>query len=123
MWFRLRSRPFRTVLRWQLIATAAFTLIFGLFAGLHGAASAALGGLISVCAGAAFAALGSLAVGRPAGLALITMLRAEVVKIGLMVILLWLVLVVYTEAVVLALIASFLVTALIFSMAALVVED
>jgi ATP synthase protein I len=82
-----------------------------------------LGGLISVCAGAAFAALGSLAEGKPAGFALVTMLRAESVKIGLMVVLLWIVLAAYAKAVVLALIASFLVTALIFSMAALVREE
>ena len=123
MWFRLRSRPLRTALRWQLVATAAFALIFGIFAGLHGAISAVLGGLISVCAGAAFAALGSLAEGKPAGFALVSMLRAESVKIGLMVVLLWLVLAAYAKAVVLALIASFLVTALIFSMAALIREE
>lgn len=123
MSFRLRSRPFRTVLWWQLGAIAACSLIFGMHAGLHGATSAALGGLVSVCAGTAFAALGSLADGKPAGVALVTMLRAEAVKIGLMVILLWLVLAVYAKVVVLGLIASFLVTALIFSMAAFVRED
>jgi len=123
MWFRLRSRPFRTVLRWQLAVTAAFALIFGFFAGSHGAISAVLGGLISVCAGAVFAALGSFAEGKPAGIALVTMLRAEAVKIGLMVLLLWLVLAAYAKAVVPALIASFLVTAVIFSLAALVREE
>ena len=123
MWFRLRSRPLRTALRWQLIATAGLTLICAILAGLHGAVSAALGGLISVGAGAAFAALGSLAEGKPAGFALIHMLRAEAVKIGLMVVLLWLVLAAYAKAVVPALIASFLVTAVIFSMAALVRDE
>lgn len=120
---RLRSRPFQTVLRWQLVATAVFTLIFGFHAGPHGAASGALGGLIGVVAGAAFVALGSLADGRSAGAALLAMLRAEAVKIGLMVFLLGLVLTLYTRAVVLGLIVSFLVSALIFSMAAFVRDN
>lgn len=123
MLLRLRGRPFRTVLRWQLIATAVLTLIFGFSAGLHGALSGALGGLIGVAAGAAFAALGSLAVGKPAGMALAAMLRAEAVKIGLMVLLLGLVLTTYSRVVVLGLIASFLVSALIFSMAAFVRDN
>jgi ATP synthase protein I len=123
MLLRLRSRPFRTVLRWQLVATAAFTLIFGFYAGLHGALSGALGGLIGVAGGGAFAALGSLADGKPAGTALVAMLRAEAVKIGLMVLLLGLVLTTYTQVVVLGLITSFLVSALIFSMAAFVRDN
>jgi hypothetical protein len=44
-------------------------------------------------------------------------LRAEAVKIGLAVLLLWLVLVNYADAVVGALIATFVVTLLIFAMA------
>lgn len=120
---RLRSSPFRTVFWWQLLATAALALIFGIGAGVHGALSAALGGLISMGAGAAFAVLGSLAEGKPAGLALVTMLRAEAVKIGLMLVLLWLVLATYPKVVVLGLIASFLVSAVIFSMAVFVREN
>jgi len=49
-------------------------------------------------------------------------LRAEGIKIGLMVILLWLVLATYRDVVALALLASFAVTMLIFTMA-FVVRD
>ena len=35
--FRALKRPVRTVLRWQLISTAALTLIAWLVAGAHGA--------------------------------------------------------------------------------------
>ena len=99
------------------------TAIFGLSAGLHGALSGALGGLIGVVAGVAFTALGALAEGKTAGIALLAMLRAEAVKIGLMVLLLGLVLTTYTGVVVLGLITSFLASALIFSMAAFVRDN
>ena len=42
------GKPIRTVLRWQLVATAVLTLAAGLIAGVDGALSAALGGLVSV---------------------------------------------------------------------------
>ena len=46
-----RPRPFRIVAQWQLIVTAAFTLIATLLWGIDGAVSAALGGAINVVAG------------------------------------------------------------------------
>ena len=52
-------RPIRTVLRWQVIATAALTLAGGLLAGVDGAVSAALGGAVSVVAGWASAVVAS----------------------------------------------------------------
>ena len=45
------GKPIRTVLRWQLLVTAALTLAAGIWAGAHGALSASLGGLISILAG------------------------------------------------------------------------
>ena len=48
---RTLSKPIRTVLRWQLIATLALTLIAAAVTGVHGALSAFLGGTVSVCAG------------------------------------------------------------------------
>jgi hypothetical protein len=48
---RPQPRPFRIVLRWQLIATAALTLLAALPWGFDGAVSAALGGGINVVAG------------------------------------------------------------------------
>ena len=45
------GKPIRTVLRWQLLATAALTLVAGAWVGTHGALSAALGGAVSIFSG------------------------------------------------------------------------
>ncbi len=113
---RLR-RPVLTVLKWQLVATTALALISGLVAGRHGALSAVAGGAISVTAGLSAALVASLGRARSAGSVVVGALRAEAVKIGVALVLLWLVLVNYHEAVVGALIASFIVTLVIFAMA------
>lgn len=114
---RRLGKPVLTVLRWQLVATAALVAAAALVAGTHGALSALAGGLISVTAGLAAALVASLGSAKSAGGVVVGALRAEAVKIGLAVLLLWLVLVNYNEAVVGALIATFVVTLLIFAMA------
>lgn len=89
-----------------------------MLAGADGAMSAALGGAVSVIAGglsAAVASRGGRA--RSAGEVLIGALLAEGTKIGLIVLMLWMVLATYADVVVPAFIGSFLVTALIFAMA------
>lgn len=116
------SKPIRTVLRWQLVATAALTIVAGIWAGAHGAVSAALGGLVSIFSGLVAAGVASLGKAESAGGVLLVALGAEAVKIGLIVILLWLVLAMYQDAVVLAVIATFTVTVLIFAMAFFVRE-
>ena len=116
------KKPVLTVLRWQLAATAALVLLGALIAGEHGAASALAGGLISITAGLASAAVASMGNTKSAGGVVMGALRAEAVKLGLAVLLLWLVLVNYSQAVVGALIASFVVTLLIFAMAFFVRE-
>ena len=110
------SRPIRTVLLWQLAATAVMVAAGGFFAGSHGALSGAAGGMISVCAGLVAALLAARNV-KSAGGVLVGALTAEAVKIGLAVLLLWLVLANYAEAVIGAVLASFIVTMLIFGMA------
>jgi ATP synthase protein I len=115
-------RPIRTVLRWQLIATAALTLAGGLLAGVDGALSAALGGAVSVCAGWVSAVVAAKGKAQSAGEVLYGALRAEAVKIGLIVLLLWLVLATYDSVVPLALIGSFVATVLIFTLAFFVRE-
>jgi len=115
-------RPIRTVLRWQLIATAVLTLAGGLLAGVDGALSAALGGAVSVLAGWASAVVASKGKGRSAGDVLISALRAEAVKIGLIALLLWLVLATYDSVVAPVLFGSFVITVLIFTMAFFVRE-
>ena len=116
------KKPVLTVLRWQLAATAALVLLGALIAGEHGAASALAGGLISITAGLASAAVASMGNTKSAGGVVMGALRAEAVKLGLAVLLLWLVLLNYSQAVVGALIASFVVTLLIFAMAFFVRE-
>ena len=111
------GKPVVTVLRWQVAATVALALVAALIAGTHGALSALVGGLISVTAGLTSALVASMGSGKSAGGMVLGALRAEAVKIGLAVLLLWLVLVNYGEAVVGALIATFVVTLLIFAMA------
>jgi len=114
---RQLRRPVLTVLKWQLLATTAIALLSGLVAGWHGALSAVAGGAISVMAGLSAALVASLASARSAGSVVMGALRAEAVKLGIAVLLLWLVLLNYREAVVGALIASFIVTVVIFAMA------
>jgi ATP synthase protein I len=119
---RRLGKPVLTVLRWQLAATAVLTLLSAAVAGVDGAISALTGGLIGVAAGLAAALVASMGNAKSAGGVVMAALRAEAVKIGLAVLLLGLVLVNYDAAVVGALIATFLVTLLIFSMAFFVRE-
>lgn len=114
---RRLGKPILTVLRWQLAATAALVSIAAVIAGGHGAASALAGGLISITAGLVSALVASIGEKKSAGGVVLGALRAEAVKIGLAILLLWLVLVNYSAAVVGALIAAFVVTLLIFAMA------
>ena len=116
------SRPIRVVLRWQVIATAALALIAGAWAGGHGALSAVLGGAVSIVSGLASAVVVSLGRAKSAEGALFAVLRAEAVKIGLIVILLWLVLATYRDVAVLVFLGSFLLTVVIFAMAFFVRE-
>jgi ATP synthase protein I len=115
-------RPIRTVLLWQAAATAALTVAGGVIAGMHGAASAACGGAISIIAGLAAAVVAARGKAQSAGGVLVGALKAEAVKIGLIVLLLWLVLAAYEQVVAAALIGSFIVTVLIFTMAFFVRE-
>lgn len=114
---RQLRRPVLTVLKWQLLATTALALLSGLVAGWHGAASAIAGGAIGIAAGMTSALVASAASARSAGSVVMGALRAEAVKLGVAVLLLWLVLTNYAQAVVGALIASFIVTLVIFAMA------
>jgi ATP synthase protein I len=113
---------FRPIIGLQFLCTAAVTLLSAWLAGLHGAISAALGGLIGIIAGLAFAVLAARSKSKSAGEALYAALRAELVKVALMVILLWIVLATYRDVVAIGLIGTFIATILIFTMAILVRE-
>lgn len=117
------SRPIRTVLQWQILATVMLAILAGVLGGMHGAISAALGGMVSIVAGAASGLVATLGKANSAGGVLITALKAEGVKFGTIAILLGLVLASYGEVVVPAFIGSFLATILIFSMAFFVRDE
>lgn len=111
------SKPIRTVLLWQFAVTAIISVVAALLVGVHGAISAAAGGLVSIVAGMASALVASLGKARSAGGVLVGAFRAEAVKIGLALVLLWLVLTNYGEVMVAAFLGAFIVTMVIFSMA------
>jgi ATP synthase protein I len=117
----LKTKPIRTVLRWQAIATLAVAAIAGVMAGWHGALSALLGGFINVAAGFVYALLLGLGLGTvgipSAGTSLLAMVRAEAGKILLIVGGLWLVLSLYTQVVTVAFFSAFVITVVVFSMA------
>jgi ATP synthase protein I len=119
---RTLGKPILIVVKWQFAATVLATLAAALIAGAHGAASAAVGGAVSIVAGLAAALVAVLGKGNSAGGVLVGALRAEAVKIGLALLLLWLVLSNYQQAAVGVLLGTFVVTMLIFSMAFFVRE-
>jgi len=114
------SKPLRTVLRWQVYVAVALTLVAGWWAGMPGAISALLGGLINVTAGLVYAMMVSGNTAKSAGQTLRTLVRAEASKIALIVLQLWLVLTAYHDVVVTAFFAAFVISVLVFPMALLV---
>lgn len=122
MVFKPQLRPIRIVLRWQLIATAVLSLIAALLWGRHGALSAALGGAVNLAAGWVYGWRVAQGEGSTAGEALRTMLRAEAIKILLIVVGLWLVLSNYRDIVHAAFFAAFVITVGVFA-AAIAVRD
>jgi len=111
------SKPIRTVLVWQGIATVALTLAAAFLEGLHTAVSIGLGGMVSVIAGGVFLAVGAFGRADSAGDALFAALTAEVAKLLTMAVLIVLVLMTYSNVVVAALIGSLILCTLISSMA------
>lgn len=117
----LKTKPIQTVLKWQLVATVAVAAIAGAVAGVHGAMSAALGGLVNLAAGVVYALLVGLGVGKAVipsvGTTLIAMMRAEAGKILVIVGGLWGTLTLYQGVVPVAFFAAFVLTVVIFSLA------
>ncbi len=122
MVFKPQMRPIRVVTRWQVIVTAALTLVALLLWGRDGAISAALGGAVNIVAGWVYGWRVSQGEARTAGEALRTMMRAEGLKVLLIIIQLWLVLSNYKEVVHAAFFAAFVITVGIFA-AAIAVKD
>jgi ATP synthase protein I len=123
----LKSRPFRTVFKWQAIATLAIAAVAGGWAGWEGAWSAILGGAVNLAAGGVFAWIlgASLGDGRPAGVMrpLVAMFRAEAGKVAAIVGGSILALTMYREMVHAAFFGAFVVTVIVFSMAFFVSDE
>jgi F0F1-type ATP synthase assembly protein I len=119
---RALRRPIRTVLMWQLVATALFAAAAAILSDMTSAASAAAGGAVSIIAGLASALVASFARPKSAGGVLAGALRAEAVKLGLALVLAWLVLANYPQTAVAVFLGAFVATMLIFSMAFFVRE-
>ncbi len=116
------SRPMRTVMRWQIVATAVLGLLAWIFIGVHGAASAVLGGVINQVADLAYAMLVSGSRVRTAGNTLRALFRAEAARIVLIVLQMGWVLTTYKAVVHPVLFISFAVSVIVFRMAILVKE-
>jgi ATP synthase protein I len=114
--------PVGRIAGWQLLATVALAAIAGWWAGVHGALSALLGGLVNITAGVVYAVVVGLRRAPTAGDTVRTMIRAEAAKITLIVLQLWLVLTTYRDVVPAALLAAFVVTVLVWT-AAIVLRD
>jgi ATP synthase protein I len=119
---RRLGKPVRTAVIWQASATAVLTLVCAFLAGVNGALSAVLGGMVSMLSGVAATLIATRRTADSAGGVLFSAMRAEGVRVFLIVVLLWLVMATYREVVHVAFIASFVVTLLLFS-AAFFVRD
>ncbi len=119
----IAAGPIRVVLRWQFIVTVVLAVAAGLLAGPHGAASAALGGAVSLVAGWA----GGVVAGRKRAASAMDVvtgaLLAEFAKIGLIVLQLGLVVALYREVAMGVFAGTFIVTMLIYSMAFFVPDN
>lgn len=108
-------------MRWafflQIVLTGSLAALSGWLGGLEAARSAALGGSINLVAGVAYAAVASLTKPASAATALQSLLRAEAVKILVVIALLWAVLTRYGPLVPLAFFATFVATVFVFSAA------
>lgn len=120
--FKPGLRPIRIVLQWQVIVTAVLSLLAALLWGRDGALSAALGGVVNIVAGGVYGWRVVQGEARTAGDALRTMLRAEALKVLLIILGLWLVLANYRDIVHEAFFAAFVITVGVFA-AAIAVRD
>lgn len=112
-----QKKPIRTVIGWQIAATAISVVLCVLVAGATGAASAALGGAVAVAGSVTYMLLLPRGTKTSPWDVLSGVLRAEGAKVGVMVALLWLVMVVFRQIFVIGFIGTFTVAVIIFSMA------
>jgi ATP synthase protein I len=113
----LSRKPYVAVLKWQALVTVGLAIASGLLAGVDGALSAVLGGVVNITAGVVYAVVVLASKPSTAGRALTTMLRAEGSKIVVILAQLWIVLATYKDVVLPAFLAAFVITVLLSSLA------
>ncbi len=111
------------MLRVQLLLTLVVVIIFVFLSDLQGAVSAVLGGMVSLISSAVFAIIISHHQGYTAGAAIRTAIRAEIVKIGLIVVLLWVVFKSFEGINAFAFIGTFILTVFVHSMALFISDN
>jgi ATP synthase protein I len=118
----IKNRPLSIVLIVQLLITLLVAVACGFSLGWYGAVSAMLGGAVNLVSSAAFAVIVSHHKGYTADRVIGTAIRAEIVKVSLVMILLWIVFKNYESVNVFAFIGTFILTVLAHS-AVLLVSD
>ena len=113
----LKTRSIRILLCWQAAGVVLFAVLGGVWAGLAGAVSGALGASINLVANFVYALMGGIV--RPASAvgALVVIMRAEAFKIALILLQLFLAVRLYRELVVGPFVVAFIATALMFAIA------
>lgn len=117
-----KNRPFYIVLCVQSISVFVLAVILWVLLGLHGALSVILGGAISVISTAAFVMIISISKGYTADDTVRIALRAEAVKIIIIVSLLWLAFKYYENINAVAFIGAFIFNVLIYSIVLLLAD-
>ena len=119
----IKNRPLNIMLRAQLSLTLVIVIVFSFLSNFHSVISAMLGGMVSLVSSAAFAVIVSQHEGYTAGGAIRIAVKAEIVKICLIVVLLWVVLKNYEGVNALIFIGTFILTILVHSMALFVSDN
>lgn len=114
------NKQIRAVLKYQAITTLSIALVVGGLGGVHWGISALLGGMVSLMGGATYGLMLSRVGRGSAENALLGMMRAESAKILVIILLLWLVFASYENVFGAGFIGTFIVTTLIFSLAAFI---
>lgn len=115
----LSTPAIRRVLKWQAIVTAAGAVLAYGWGGGHAALSAALGGLVNLTAVVVFAVVYTLSRPTSRGGTVAALIRAEALKILVIVGQLGLILATYKAIVPMAFFATFVITVLLFRVALL----
>ena len=114
---QVRSKQINTALKLQVVITVSIALVAAVVSGQHAAISALLGGSVSMISSLSYGILISRVGKGSAESALVSMMRAESVKLLVIVLLLWLVFSAYQEVNGVGFVGTFIVTTLVFSLA------